>query len=49
MPSGKSHKIIGTTTGTAIAVGYSYLIAQEPEKAWQYGIGGSLGGYRIRK
>jgi hypothetical protein len=49
MPSEKSHKIIGTTTRTAVAVGYSYLIAQEPEKAWKYGIGGSLGGYAMSR
>ena len=49
MPKGKVHKVIGTATGTAIAVGYSHYISQEPEKAWQYGIGGSLGGYALSR
>lgn len=49
MPKGNVHRVIGTATGTAIAVGYSHYISQEPEKAWQYGIGGSLGGYAMSR
>ena len=49
MPKGKTHKIIGTVAGTAVAVGYSYYIEKDPENAWQYGIGGSLGGYALSR
>jgi hypothetical protein len=49
MPKGKTHKVVGTVTGAAIAIGYSYYITQDPKNAWQYGIGGSLGGYALSR
>lgn len=49
MPKGRAHKIIGTITGAAVAAGYSFCVSQEPERAWQYCIGGSMGGYMLSR
>ncbi len=45
MPKRDEHKVIGTATGAIAAVGYGYYAEQDFVKAWQYALGGGLGGY----
>lgn len=45
MPRSKAHKIVGTTAGFAGAIGYGSYYQNDQENAWQYAIGGALGGY----
>ena len=49
MPEKRVHEVIGTATGAVVAIGYGYYISQDSENAWQYGIGGSLGGYAFSR
>ena len=45
MPNREAHKIFGTVTGAVTAVSYGYYKEQNFENAWQFALGGGLGGY----
>lgn len=47
MPNGKTHRAIGTTVGVISSVSYAHFIGQDTDNAWQYAIGGSIGGYAL--
>jgi uncharacterized metal-binding protein len=47
MPNGKPHRKIGTVVGAISSVSYAHFIEQDSDKAWQYAIGGSIGGYAL--
>lgn len=49
MPKGKAHKVIGTAVGVAVATGYSYCVERDSANAWQYALGGGLGGYTMAR
>ena len=45
MPRSKAHKFIGTATGVVSAGGYGYFCQHDKGNAWQFALGGALGGY----
>ncbi|HIJ51911.1 MAG TPA: hypothetical protein HPP66_02010 [Planctomycetes bacterium] len=44
MPKCYEHKVIASATGAISAFGYGYYAEQDFAKAWQYALGGVLGG-----
>ena len=45
MPNSRAHKLIGTGAGIASAAGYSLCCQNTKENAWQFALGGAIGGY----